>query len=229
MVASIPELVNRVYGSDIAAADASSMILTLTLKDSAAINDYCLEQSSVCEKIAHAADTRINCKHPDQYLLEYIAAMQMVGAPPGILKLKIGARYMIIKNMFQGVFNGVRCKLLSFAGNMCLFVKLLSGPCNGTTVLLPKCIFTIASEASGLPFVVRRRQFPLIPAFAVTVHKAQGQTLQRVGLFISTPIFTHGQLYTALSRSRSWSNVFIYSTLPNADLIHNCVYRHVLC
>jgi hypothetical protein len=181
-----------------------------------------------CERTVFAADTLINCQHPDQYPLEAIAAMMMSGAPPGVLRLKIGARYMIIKNMYKGVFNGVRCQLVAFAGTTSLFVKLLSGPEKGTTILLPRCVFTISSESSGLPFPVRRRQFPLIPAFAVTIHKAQGQTLLRVGLYLSNPIFTHGQLYTALSRTRGWQHIVVYSLLINSALIDNCVYKNVL-
>jgi hypothetical protein len=35
---------------------------------------------------------------------------------------------------------------------------------------------------------------------AVTINKAQGQTYKRVGLWLPTPVFSHGQLYVALSR-----------------------------
>jgi ATP-dependent DNA helicase PIF1 len=107
-------------------------------------------------------------------------------------------------------------------------VKLISGPGSGTTILLPACIFIINQEQSGLPFQIRRRQLPMIIAFAVTVHKAQGQTLSKVGLYITTPIFTHGQLYTALSRTRGWSNIFVLSTLIKSNVIANYVCQHVL-
>jgi hypothetical protein len=46
MAGSIPELVTRVYGHDLAIAEHSSMILTLTLRDAAVINEYCLDQCS---------------------------------------------------------------------------------------------------------------------------------------------------------------------------------------
>ena len=228
MVADIPELVRRVYGPDLSAADAGCMILTLTLDDAHIINSYCLNLCPGPSQPAYAADTFIDCRSPDQYPPEVVSAIRIPGAPPACLDLKIGGHYMIIKNMYKGVFNGVRCQLMAFGGARCLFVKLLTGPEQGNTVLIPRCVFTITAEASGLPFNIRRRQFPLIPAYAVTVHKAQGQTLNRVGLFITTPMFTHGQLYTALSRSRCWENIAVLSMLPDRNHLKNCVYHHVL-
>ncbi len=46
------------------------------------------------------------------------------------------------------------------------------------------------------------RQLPLAPAYAMTIHKAQGQTLNRIHLVLGRGCFAHGQLYTALSRVR---------------------------
>ena len=51
-----------------------------------------------------------------------------------------------------------------------------------------------------MPFNLKRRHFPVRLAFATAINKAQGQTLGRMGLFLSTPVFSHGQLYAALSR-----------------------------
>jgi ATP-dependent DNA helicase PIF1 len=227
MAGDIPELVRRVFGDNLYHCDANSMVLTLTLDDADTVNDYCLNACGGAPRVAYAADTYINCRNPDLYPPEVVAGIRMNGAPPSCLKLKVGARYMIIKNMMKNVFNGVRCQLMAFAGSKCVFVKLLSGPGVGTTILLPACVFTVPPESSGLPFSVRRRQFPLIPAYAVTIHKAQGQTLRTVGLYISREMFTHGLLYTALSRTRGWANIVVHSILPNASAIANCVYQHI--
>jgi hypothetical protein len=222
------DFVQRVFGDDLIRSDANAMVLTLTLDDADVVNDHCIRSMGGSDREAHASDTFLNCRQPDMYPREIVSAMRMSGAPPSVLKLKVGARYMIIKNMMKTVFNGVRCQVVAFAGSKCIFVKVLSGPGSGTTTLLPACVFMIHPDQSGLPFSIRRRQLPLIVAYAVTVHKAQGQTLTKVGLYITTNIFTHGQLYTALSRTRGWTNIVVLSTLQNPSVIQNYVCQHVL-
>jgi len=227
-VCSLQNLVQQVLGSDLAAADTGAMILSLTLDDADVVNSYCINQMPGLMSAMHAADTYVDCRQPDLYPQEVVAGMRIAGVPPSNLQLKVGARYMIIRNISKQVFNGVRCVLVAVAGTRCVFVRLISGPGAGTTILLPSMVFSISPEQSGLPFTIRRRQLPLIPAFAVTVHKAQGQTLAKVGLFLTTSIFTHGQLYTALSRTRGWGNIRVFNTLSNPHIIHNCVSAHVL-
>jgi ATP-dependent DNA helicase PIF1 len=225
---SLDDLVMQVMGPDLSRAESAAMVLTLTLDDAEAVNNYCLStMPGLCREV-YAADTYVDCRQPDQYPPEVVSGIRIPGVPPQCLNLKVGARYMIVKNMMKNVFNGVRCVLVAMAGSKSVFVRLISGPGAGQTILLPAIVFNISPEQSGLPFSIRRRQLPMIPAFAVTVHKAQGQTLSKVGLYITTPMFTHGQLYTALSRTRGWSNIRVYNSQPNCNLIQNCICAHVL-
>ncbi|CAG8827170.1 16715_t:CDS:2, partial [Gigaspora margarita] len=50
-------------------------------------------------------------------------------------------------------------------------------------------------------------QFPIRPAFALTINKAQEQMLSYIGLYLPNSDFSHGQLYVAMSRVREKSNL----------------------
>jgi len=82
----------------------------------------------------------------------------------------------------------------------------------------------IVSESSGLPYAFTRTQFPLSVAYAVTVHKSQGQTYKNIGLIFSGNPFAHGQLYVALSRVHGWDNISVLNTIS----IRNMVARFLL-
>ncbi|KAK1343129.1 LOW QUALITY PROTEIN: hypothetical protein QTO34_015903 [Cnephaeus nilssonii] len=70
---------------------------------------------------------------------------------------------------------------------------------------------------TGIPFKLIRRQFTMMPAFVITVNKSQGQTLDRVEIFLPEPIFGHGQLYVAFSRVRRACDVKVkVVSLPRA-------------
>jgi len=70
--------------------------------------------------------------------------------------------------------------------------------------LLPRIDPTPAD--STLLFSYRRRQFPIQLAFCITINKAQGQTLDCVRIHLPDPVFSHSQLYVAMSRTGSFKN-----------------------
>lgn len=58
--------------------------------------------------------------------------------------------------------------------------------------------------------------------------KAQGQTLEKVAIDLRSDVFSHGQLYAAFSRVRSWSSLKVYLRENNTNLIvKNYVYKEL--
>jgi len=93
-----------------------------------------------------------------------------------------------------------------------------------TRLFIP-CIPLIPSD-NTYPFQMKRRQFPIKLAFGITVNKAQGQTLQRVGIYLPTDMFSHGQLYVAMSRATASCQLKNSANEPNKT--KNIVYKEVL-
>ncbi|CAK9817738.1 ATP-dependent DNA helicase pif1 [Anthophora plagiata] len=60
-----------------------------------------------------------------------------------------------------------------------------------------------------MTFQFMRLQFPIRLAFAITISKAQGQSLELCGLDLHTNYFSHGQLYVACSRVAKPDNLYV--------------------
>ena len=110
-------------------------------------------------------------------------------------------------------------------GEKVLELEIASGVNKGKCVLIPR--ITIAPSDTELPFTIKRRQFPVRPCFGMSTNKAQGQTLDFVGIHLPDHVFTHGQLYVALSRVRNSKAVAIHLN-NNEGYTKNIVYKEVL-
>jgi hypothetical protein len=226
---SVSDLISRVYGDNMLAVSSSRhLIMAFTLQMCNDINAACLAAIPGDEFCAAAYDDTRDNKHPELYTDDYLSSLQLHGVPPSSLPLKVGARYMIIKNYNPavGACNGTLCEVMQFTRNI-VHVKIQTGKHAGRVVLIPRCSCHVSHENSGLPFDFTRVQFPLILAYAVSVHKSQGQSLQRIGVIVDRDSFAHGQVYTALSRTSGWDNITVL--MPGNDtFIVNKVYRHML-
>ena len=121
----------------------------------------------------------------------------------GELKLKIGAQVMIIKNLpASSLFNGQVGKIVKLETDK-IYIEI-GFKASKNVFLIQREDFTLAANDSSLKSV--RRQFPLVLSYAMSIHKAQGQTIRHL-LVDFKSIFETGQAYVALSRCVSLENL----------------------
>jgi hypothetical protein len=70
----------------------------------------------------------------------------------------------------------------------------------------------------------KRKQFPICLAFSMNINKSQGQAFDNICLYLPKPVFSHGQLYVALSRVQSLGSL---SVVSETNEIVNCVYNEI--
>lgn len=130
------------------------------------------------------------------------------GFPPHKLVIKEGAIMMLNRNLSvqDGLCNGTRVQIKKIKSAYILICTHLSGPNAGKDFELYQCLFSDGEgdmEQNQSAMRWSRMQFPLRPGFVMTINKAQGQTLDRVGIALNKgECFSHGQLYVAFSRVR---------------------------
>ena len=130
-------------------------------------------------------------------------------------------------SVYGGLCNGTRLKITKlFKKNIC--GRILNGDKVNEEVFIPKIKLT-TDQSTKLPFILNRRQFPITLAFAITINKSQGQSFENVGLYIHKPLFSHGQLYVALSRCKNNNKIKIQNATDNNNNdIPNIVWSEIL-
>ncbi|KAL6645873.1 hypothetical protein ACP70R_017481 [Stipagrostis hirtigluma subsp. patula] len=200
------------------------------------INMRMIERFPGEEMIYHSFDHAEDDPH-NYYPAEFLNSLTPNGLPPHILKLKINCPIILLRNIdpANGLCNGTRLVVRGFMRNA-IDAEIVLGQHAGKRVFLPR-IPLCPSDDEMFPFRFKRKQFPVRLSFAMTINKAQGQTIPHVGIYLPDPVFSHGQLYVALSRATSRSNIKILAAPENkkdnepmatGTFTKNIVYREVL-
>lgn len=132
------------------------------------------------------------------------------------LRLKKGAQVMLLSNLNYelGRVNGARGVVVGFEGSEESRIPIVQFK-TGSPVPISKTSW-MSSDLEG----VGREQVPLKLAYAITVHKAQGATLDSALIDIGSSTFECGQAYVALSRVKNLESLYVWDVEPTAFRAH---------
>jgi ATP-dependent DNA helicase PIF1 len=160
---------------------------------------------------------------------EFLSTLRTSGLPNHSIKLKVGCPIMLLRNIDQaeGLCNGTRLIVTKMATHV-LEAKIMGGKHHGNIIYIPR--MDMSPSQSPWPFKLCRRQFPIVVSYSMTINKSQGQSLDWVGLYLPKDVFSHGQIYVAISRvtSKKGIKILIHDEhkLPK-DTTTNVVYKEI--
>lgn len=189
-------------------------------QDVSAINDAQLGKLTGEEHVFRAETTRGPRLPPD--VLRTIVDKLDKDAPYELeLCIKEKSQVMLLTNQDPpaGLVNGSRGIVTGFGNDGYPLVKFLNGP--ALPVRIPPAAWSSDSEKDGDG--VTREQIPLRLAYALTIHKAQGASLDSALIDVGPSTFEYGQAYVALSRVRSMEALYIFEIAQRAFRAHPAV------
>jgi hypothetical protein len=224
-----PQLLARAHTTPNTFRDRA--ILTIRNDTVAEINDAILIRLHGSPSTFYSIDSVEQNAEEDNHMelppAELLQTFNPSSLPPSKLSLKVGAPVILLWNLYpnEGLCNGTRM-VITRVGRRCIETRILGGTFHNQLRLIPRIKLT--SKEGELPFIVSRRQFPIRLCFAMTVNKSQGQSFNFVGVDLRIPVFTHGQLYVALSRITDIGGLSLLLPQNGGAVTTNIIYPEVL-
>jgi len=140
------------------------------------------------------------------------------------LLLKPGARVMFLRNDIQGpdgprYVNGTLGTIVKISNNVVVDIDGDEVEVEPVTWEKIRYEYSPATKTLSHDVVAEFTQFPLRLAWAVTIHKAQGKTLDAAVIDLGPRAFAPGQTYVAFSRLTSLDGLYLKRPLTPADII----------
>ena len=164
--------------------------------------------------------------------LDYVARQCPNGLPHHTIMVKTNAIFRLLRNfsLDRGLVKNVHV-VVTGVGVCIVTVRIVKENENtdhiessDDDILIPRISFT-HTLSSG--YTLLRCQFPLAAAYCTTFNSCQGLNLNYVGVDLTRPVFSHGQLYTALSRIKNRTRAMIRFR-PNETSTTNVTYEELL-
>lgn len=140
------------------------------------------------------------------------------------LALKKGARVMTLNNDERGRWINGTLGVVKELNKDTVVVRLDSGKeyeIGPYVWNVYKFMLNVSRNTVEAKEVGSFAQLPLKLAWAMTIHKAQGKTFDKVALSLGRGAFAAGQLYVALSRVRTYAGLTLFSKISDEDCIVN--------
>ena len=201
-------------------------ILASKNKDVDKINDLASKYFPGIEKEYLSADSVTNEYQQNMFPIEVLNQIDDSSMPPHKLTLKLNQPVILLRNIAQreGLCNGTRLIIRKMHSHF-IDCEIANGKNKGQRHFIPKLAITPSNSDAIIS--IRRIQFPIRSAFAMTINKAQGATLKKVGVYLNDPVFSHGQLYIALSRVASINDITVATNSSIQGITRNVVYHEI--